>query len=269
MQNLELRNLEAKSSLDLSIIYQNKGMLTDAYYFLKQYNKLNQELFSTDIAHEVLLQEFEYIQSKNERIKEVQNHARKLFFIIIFGSILLIFLILWIFIIRQKQKINDSKIIENELEIKQLKLADVVENQNKELISKILQLGNNEAESQHTIQKLSELKKEAGIVMKSKIQKLINDLEFRMNNDVWNEFEMRFIKVNPDFYNNLITYFPNLTSSEKRLCALLHLNFTTKEIAFITKQTHQSILVSKSRLRKKMNLPENIKLTEFLNTLVL
>lgn len=70
----------------------------------------------------------------------------------------------------------------------------------------------------------------------------------------WKEFEVRFMQVHKDFYDVLNERFPDLTPNERKLCAFLRLNMTTKDIAAITHQSVHSINVARTRLRRKMNL---------------
>ncbi|MCD4747537.1 MAG: hypothetical protein K8R58_14675, partial [Bacteroidales bacterium] len=60
--------------------------------------------------------------------------------------------------------------------------------------------------------------------------------------------------------------FPDLTANEKKLCAFLRLNMTTKDISAITHQTSNSIEVARTRLRKKLNLSnKDINLVTFIS----
>jgi hypothetical protein len=70
----------------------------------------------------------------------------------------------------------------------------------------------------------------------------------------WKEFEIRFTQVHKEFYDQLNDRFPDLTPNERKLCAFLRLNMTTKDIASITHQSMHSINMARTRLRKKMNL---------------
>ncbi|MDP1622424.1 MAG: tetratricopeptide repeat protein [Bacteroidales bacterium] len=70
----------------------------------------------------------------------------------------------------------------------------------------------------------------------------------------WKEFELRFTQVHKDFYEKLNECYPNLSPNERKLCAFLRLNMTTKDIASITHQSVHSINVARTRLRKKINL---------------
>src|SRR5690625_239614 len=71
-------------------------------------------------------------------------------------------------------------------------------------------------------------------------------------------FLSRFIEVYPEFYNQLITEYPDLTTADIKLCALLKLNYTTKEIAEITFCSVRTVQNRMYRIRKKINLPSEI-----------
>ena len=86
--------------------------------------------------------------------------------------------------------------------------------------------------------------------------------------DIWKDFEERFREVHKEFYNKVNIQFPNLTENEKKLCALLRLNMTTKEVATITHQNPNTIEVARTRLRKKLGLSnKDISLVSFLSNL--
>lgn len=57
-----------------------------------------------------------------------------------------------------------------------------------------------------------------------------------------------------DFFRMLLRKFPDLTVNERRLCALLHMNMSTKEISEITRQSPHSINIARGRLRCKLGL---------------
>ncbi|MDL2296547.1 tetratricopeptide repeat protein [Bacteroidales bacterium OttesenSCG-928-C03] len=64
-------------------------------------------------------------------------------------------------------------------------------------------------------------------------------------------------KKDNEFYKKLLDQFPSLTKNEMRLCAFLRMNLSSKEISVLTKQSQNSIVVARSRLRKKLNLDES------------
>ena len=60
--------------------------------------------------------------------------------------------------------------------------------------------------------------------------------------------------LNSKFFKILTEKFPKLSANEKRLCAFLKLNLSTKEISSITGRTTNSIMVARVRLRKKLGI---------------
>lgn len=81
----------------------------------------------------------------------------------------------------------------------------------------------------------------------------------------WEDFEIRFQQVYTGFYKKLNTDYPDLTPNELRLCAFFRLNMTTKEIAAITYQSANSIVVARYRLRKKLGMEKEENLVSFLS----
>jgi tetratricopeptide (TPR) repeat protein/DNA-binding CsgD family transcriptional regulator len=70
----------------------------------------------------------------------------------------------------------------------------------------------------------------------------------------WEEFEYRFQQIHSGFYERLRQLHPDLTLNERRLCAFLRLDMTTKEISDITGQSIRAIKMARVRLRSKLGL---------------
>jgi tetratricopeptide (TPR) repeat protein len=70
----------------------------------------------------------------------------------------------------------------------------------------------------------------------------------------WEEFEYRFQQIHSGFYERLNQEHPDLTLNERRLCAFLKLDMTTKEISDITGQSIRAINMGRFRLRQKLRL---------------
>lgn len=77
-------------------------------------------------------------------------------------------------------------------------------------------------------------------------------------------FLTRFNEVYSDFHDKLISLYPDLTPNEMRFCALLHLNFSAKEIMQFENVTLRTIETRKYRLRKKLGLASNIDLNKLM-----
>ncbi|NME66953.1 helix-turn-helix transcriptional regulator [Flammeovirga aprica] len=74
-------------------------------------------------------------------------------------------------------------------------------------------------------------------------------------------------EVNTVFEDRLAGICPTLTKTEREICSFIKLNLSTKEIADIRNTTPNSIRVTKHRIRKKMNIEEEVELESFIQRL--
>ena len=80
-------------------------------------------------------------------------------------------------------------------------------------------------------------------------------------------FNIYINELNRDFYFRLLNRYPNLTDNEQRLCALVRLNLSSKDMASILNISTKSVEVNRHRLRKKMHLKREDNLTELISKL--
>lgn len=80
----------------------------------------------------------------------------------------------------------------------------------------------------------------------------------------WNHFEMHFDKVHTDFIVRIKQKYPALTAGELKLCAYVRLNISSKEIARLLNISIRGVETTRYRLRKKLGLPKEGNLFEFL-----
>lgn len=134
-----------------------------------------------------------------------------------------------------------------------------------EAISKIQR---NELISQ-VVRKLLDLKNNQNYPdHKEVIGRVVKDLRKTMENNVWDDFENRFQQMHSGFFQKLQAINPALTPNERRLCAFLSLNMSSKEISAITGQSPESLKKARLRLRKKLDLTNSdTNLVNFLSTL--
>jgi DNA-binding CsgD family transcriptional regulator len=83
-----------------------------------------------------------------------------------------------------------------------------------------------------------------------------------------NTFEIQMDELHQDFFRKLKEKFPGLSANDLRLCAYLKIGLNSKEIADILNIQPSSAYISRSRLRKKLNLDTDEDLYSFLNTKV-
>lgn len=78
-------------------------------------------------------------------------------------------------------------------------------------------------------------------------------------------FEIQIDELQQDFYKNLKEAYPELSTYDLRLCAYVKLGLSSKEIAQIQGVLPSSVNVSRSRLRKKLDLDTGDDLFDTLN----
>lgn len=85
-----------------------------------------------------------------------------------------------------------------------------------------------------------------------------------LTDDQWEHFRQLFEKVHSGYLYRVKEKIPGLTPAEIRLMALVKLQFSTKEMAAVLGISPNSVRSTWSRLRKKVNLPEDGTLEELL-----
>ncbi|RLD59125.1 MAG: hypothetical protein DRJ05_06860 [Bacteroidetes bacterium] len=103
--------------------------------------------------------------------------------------------------------------------------------------------------------------------LKNKITGLMAKVSTTVKDDGWKAFSESFNTLHPTFEKSLIEKHNSLTPSEIKISILSRLGLSLKELAGLLHVTPESIRVSRSRLRKKLNLGQKQNLQAFLSTL--
>lgn len=145
------------------------------------------------------------------------------------------------------------------MKLKNEKLEQDVDNKNRELaISTMSLIKKNEF--LHTIK--NELKKSKE---DKNVKSVIRIIDRNLNNtDDWTFFEEAFNNADKDFLKKMKAKHPALTPNDLKLCAYLRLNLSSKEIAPLLNISPKSVEVKRYRLRKKMDLPHDASLTNYI-----
>ncbi|MFW5760636.1 MAG: triple tyrosine motif-containing protein [Cyclobacteriaceae bacterium] len=149
-------------------------------------------------------------------------------------------------------------------QLKEKQLQDQIEFKNKQITTHTLNI----------IQKnetLKGLKDELEVLVKKsngeavEIRKTLRKIDesFKLDKD-WDEFKLYFEQVYTGFYTKLKLSYPELSNQELRHCALIRLNLNAAECASILGISPDSVKVSRTRIRKKLNLPGTQSLSDFI-----
>jgi ligand-binding sensor domain-containing protein/DNA-binding CsgD family transcriptional regulator len=170
---------------------------------------------------------------------------------------------------KRLQYLHQLELEKNEKEIIKLK--------NEKLESEILHKNADLATSaMHLVQKaelLSKLKTDLVKITKNAADEKVNeDLkkmikvvaeENKVDKD-WGQFSKHFDNVHSNFLIALKDKYPNLTANELKISAYLRMNLSSKEIAQLMNISLRGVEVSRYRLRKKLQLPTEVNMFNFL-----
>jgi tetratricopeptide (TPR) repeat protein/DNA-binding CsgD family transcriptional regulator len=89
-------------------------------------------------------------------------------------------------------------------------------------------------------------------------------IENTHGDDEWERFEQEFQRIHHDFLKMLSQRCPLLTPAELKVCAMLKINLSNKEMANLLSVSLRSIESHRYSIRKKLGLPSDINLTAYL-----
>lgn len=81
---------------------------------------------------------------------------------------------------------------------------------------------------------------------------------------LWLEFDQKFDEVHGDFRSRLLERHPDLTPGELRVCSLLRLNMTSKDLAKAMSRSLRTIENTRYRIRKKLQLAPDEDLVKYI-----
>ena len=83
----------------------------------------------------------------------------------------------------------------------------------------------------------------------------------------WSDFNAYFESINQNFYSRLKQAFPDISANDLKICALIKLNLSSKEMAGILNISPDSVKTARYRLRKKLSLQTEDSLSDFIRNL--
>lgn len=187
----------------------------------------------------------------------------------------MVYVFLFLGIIYQIEKINQKRLekqrekleAENRRELERQRteaeremLALEVNNKSRELSNAALNLIRKNEVLQHLKDTLLDAKNEPRAM-----GKIIREIDAHLESDHdWEIFETSFNAVHDDFFKRLMQAFPDMTPGDLRLAAYLKMNLSSKEIAPLLNISVRGVENKRYRLRRKLGLPEDANLTEFM-----
>lgn len=248
----------------LYTLLADQGDFEGAFNEFVRYKILNDSLFNVEKAAALERMEVEYLFQEEKRILEEEQQIKSIWNYALGGSIILLIII---FLLIYRTLINKAKITKlgtanlklsnRHLSLEKSILKEKLEFKNKELATNVMYLMKKNEFINSVSQKLISLRGSFKKENQSYINKITVDLQNEIDKDIWEEFETHFNQVHIEFYKNLSKAHADLSVNERKLCAFIKLNLSTKEISAITHQSPNSLQVARVRLRKKFGIDNN------------
>jgi DNA-binding CsgD family transcriptional regulator len=165
----------------------------------------------------------------------------------------------------EKENLHLQEVLFAEEEIKKLQ-AQSLEQKKHELTSATLLIANkNEAFS--NLRRMAEHLTEKNVSNKDeKYREMIREIDRQTDVEgQWEQFRLHFESIHKSFFSKLRENNAGLTQTDLQLCAYIKLNMGTKEIARLMNITAESVNTHRYRLRKKLELPSQETLDDFLH----
>lgn len=276
----DLRQIESAHH-DLAKTFELLNSYDSAYYYNDQARLTNLRIAEANNDVEInLLQILYEVQQKDNEIKhlEADKQLNRILVITISLIGILIISLGWNILSKQKLKIENSKaLLEsqkiamgfdlNNKHLLQENLKAELEVKSKELTSHTLLIIQKNELLEDLKNKLNTIIKDDKRDQRKELKQLINQINFNTNQDKnWENFRKVFENVHADFFDKLKQY-SNLSPADLRLLALLKMNLPSADISTMIGISQDSLRTSKYRLRKKLQIPEEIRLTQFIQQL--
>lgn len=263
-----------------SHIYEQMGNYKYALGYFKTHKYYYDSIFNVKNAKKITALELNYqfqkekladsLQFANEKreiqLKNEAKEARNRLYISLLLLVTSIVIILLV-IVNNRRKLNRERFKKEQLE--------------KELLDEKLKLTTYQAKQlvadnkmrllfkQEFLSKLKKVKKQPHGIDVSDFQSLISDLTNQIQTE--NKFDSigdNIEQLDEIFDQKLRSSYPDLTKSEREICALIRMNLSLKEIMVIRNVTLSSIKSSRYRIRKKMGLSREQELEQVIMELI-
>lgn len=257
----------------LANVYTDLNDFEKAYQYSRLYQNLNDSIsgietkssikelekkYETERKEAELALQEEEIRNLNQEI-EISNLNKSLYGIGLISMISIAGLILLVY----KQRIKRNRlayekqqaIYKHELNFKQRELAS----QTIQILQKNTFINEFDQRIHHVVKNPEATEKE--------LRRLKQLIKTHMAEEKdWEVFKSYFTEVHQDFEQNLKTKAHNITEKELRLASFLRMNLNTKEIATILNVLPDTIIKSKYRLKKKLQLPSEEDFNSFIKS---
>lgn len=268
----------------LAVISEAYGALGNESKELRYFKEYSQIKDSINTVHK--LNAFSYYQAlyetekRDNRIAQ-QHHEIKLlhtknelqFQWMLLGTVVLFLIGCYFYFLNKTNKAKaKSEAIQKALAQQHIKSAQLendllnrdLEYQNKDLINFAVEIANNQEWARVLLNKFKNIQSTSGDEKQKEIELMGREIKEKLAIDLESKgFYEKAEQIGSLFYNELNSICPALSKNEIRLCVLIRMKFTPKQIASLQNISHNSVITSRYRLKKKLQLRSEENLDDF------
>ncbi len=244
--------------MGMAVIDSLRGDYRRSLMHFTEGTKWNDSIQKTESNNRISELEIKYETERKERIieeLESKDHYNKLLRLvgILFTTAAIIVLSLLALLYRKQKLIGLHRVAI--LKKERIHAREMLNNNRKELTAHVLSLAKAEEVIRNTNTQINHLIPKVDSETSEQLNTLISNLRGSQNSQkLWREFEQRFDELNNGFINKLLLQYPSLSPTEIRMCALLRLQLSTKDLAELTQRSPRTIEYTRTNIRRKMGL---------------
>lgn len=235
-------------------IYDSLGDDEKANLYYRLYDQEKDALFgdlprSIISEWELLNERKVYLEETNMLLTALERKEYNNYFLAFIFTLILFVIAVFYFIRKRKTIIERERI-----KLVQCQLSSELELKSKELLSENLKILKIQSIKSELLNELDELLIPYPKNEQARFSRLKQKLKAEPPKMVQVEFDKRFLGVHDKFYQELLQKAPDLSSVELKICALIRLNHTSKEISILTNRSLKTVENTRFNIRKKLNL---------------
>lgn len=269
--------------LRLSKILEQQSRFEEALFYMEKYIDLKEKMVGVQVLQSIQNIELRMVEARQKAELEMsrRRHVYLRYVYLIFLVIMVSTVMFIGFLYRNKNKLLKMSEIEKqrlsdflttEKELSELKkqqhdFEQISRNELKSLQEEQFKLNMDSKNIELNLLSIQLISKsrvfidilkvleDRSVSSNAKVNKLTKKI--RLNKEMkkdWEHFKDVFQKIHPEFFNELETKYPDLTKSEVRVCAFIRIGMSNIEISDLLNINQASIITTRYRIRKKMNL---------------
>lgn len=254
-------------------LYKASGDYKQAMVYQVRTGEIKDSIYSWDRQKEVKNIEIQFDVAEKDRqlqIARKENEVATLTNLLLWGGIGMIAVaatgcILFLRRINKRDKLllqtkeELVTLIAEQKRLREQQMQQELEYKESQLSAMTLQM----LQKNELMQELKErLEQDKGYAGDNAINKIIS--KGLTQDKEWSDFNAHFESINKHFYTRLKQAYPDISQNDLKICALIKLNLSIKEMAAILNISPDSVKTARYRLRKKLQLNTEDNLGEFI-----